>query len=134
LVVPLIGLYYLYVHREELLKAKIQPLGITDWSHRRLVSAASLIGSGLFIFAAGLLTDKGGNLVLISVGLGIAAWGVLALLLNWGLGSLIFGILLFIYGIYPGQNDFVKDFGMVVTLFGVVLLLCGWEVMRIAWF
>lgn len=44
------------------------------------------------------------------------------------------GILLFAYGIYPGQNDFVKDFGMVVTLFGVVALLAGWRIMRIAWF
>jgi exosortase len=38
------------------------------------------------------------------------------------------------YGIWPGQNDFVWDVGMVVTLFGIVLTLCGWQVMRIAWF
>jgi exosortase len=44
------------------------------------------------------------------------------------------GLLLFGYGIWPGQNDFVKDFGMVVTLFGIVLMLCGWSVMKIAWF
>jgi exosortase len=46
----------------------------------------------------------------------------------------VWGIALFGYGIYPGQNDFVKDFGMVVTLFGVVLALTGWGVMRTAWF
>ncbi|HMO26519.1 MAG TPA: exosortase/archaeosortase family protein, partial [Tepidisphaeraceae bacterium] len=34
----------------------------------------------------------------------------------------------------PGQNDFVWDVGMVVTLFGIVLTLCGWGVMKIAWF
>jgi len=79
LFVPLVGIYYLYIHREGLLKAKVQ----TAWS-------------GLLILLA--------------------------------------GILIFIYGIYPGQNDFTKDFGMVVTLFGLVLLLCGWEVMKIAWF
>ncbi|HXE51492.1 MAG TPA: exosortase/archaeosortase family protein [Tepidisphaeraceae bacterium] len=52
------------------------------------------------------------------------------------LGALIavIGLLLFAYGIWPGQNDFVKDFGMVVTLFGVVALLAGWRVMKIAWF
>ncbi len=46
----------------------------------------------------------------------------------------VFGIALFGYGIYPGQNDFVKDFGMVVTLFGVVLALTDWGVMQTAWF
>jgi exosortase len=46
----------------------------------------------------------------------------------------LLGILLFGYGIWPGQNDFIKDFGMVVSLFGVVALVCGWGVMKIAWF
>ena len=77
--VPLIGIYYLFVHREELLETRTY----TAWT---------------------------------------------------GLGILLFGILLFAYGIYPGQNDFVKDFGMVVALFGVATFLCGWQVMKIAWF
>src|SRR6185503_3262383 len=51
-----------------------------------------------------------------------------------GLPILIFGVLLFGYGIWPGQNDFIKDIGMVVAVFGVVALLCGWQVMKIAWF
>src|SRR5438874_298700 len=51
LFVPLVGIYYLYIHREGLLKAKVQ----TAWS-------------GLLILLA--------------------------------------GILVFIYGIWPGQNDF----------------------------
>jgi exosortase len=54
---------------------------------------------------------------------------------SWtGLVILVFGLLLFMYGIYPGQNDFVKDFGMVVTLFGMVLLLAGRAVMKVTWF
>jgi exosortase len=77
--VPLIGLYYLYVHREQLLAAKVK-----------------------------------------------AAWE--------GLFITVGGILLFAYAIYPLQNDWFKDVGMVVTLFGVVTLLCGWRVMKIAWF
>src|SRR5687768_11288996 len=77
--VPLIGLYYLYLNRDGLLRAKVQ----TAWS---------------------------------------------------GLAILLGGLLMFAYGIWPGQNDFVKDFGMVVALFGLVLLLCGWQVMKIAWF
>lgn len=67
-------------------------------------------------------------------GLALAGWAVLNLVFNWGLGTLIFGLLLSAYGIYPGKNDFVWDFGMIVTIFGVVLLTCGWAVMKIAWF
>lgn len=78
-IVPVVGLYYLYVNREDLLKAPVR----TAWT---------------------------------------------------GLGVLVLGILIAAYGIYPGRNDFVWDFGMVVTLFGVVLFLCGWRVMRVAWF
>jgi exosortase len=51
-----------------------------------------------------------------------------------GLVPLVGGLFIFAWAIYPGQNDFIKDFGMVVTIFGVVLLLCGWAVMKIAWF
>jgi exosortase len=79
IIIPLVGLYYLYANREPLLAAQRKP----GW------------------FGA-----------VITLG----------------------GILLFGYGIWPGQNDFVKDFGMVITLFGVVALLAGWGVMRIAWF
>jgi exosortase len=65
---------------------------------------------------------------------GVIALGALALVLNWALAATLFGLLSFAYGIWPGQNDFVRDFGTVITLFGVVLMLCGWDVMRIAWF
>jgi exosortase len=77
--VPIIGLYYLYLNRESLLKLPVR----TAWS---------------------------------------------------GLPILLAGLLMFAYGIWPGQNDFVKDFAMVITLFGVVSFLCGWHVMRVAWF
>lgn len=77
--VPVIGLYYLYLNREALLKTPVR----TAWS---------------------------------------------------GLPVMLLGLLIFAYGIWPGQNDFVKDFAMVITLFGVVTLLCGWRVMAIAWF
>jgi len=77
--IPVIGVYYLYANREQLLAARVRP--------------------------------------------------------GWlGAPITLLGILLFAYGIWPGQNDFVKDFGMVVTLFGLVALVCGWGVMQIAWF
>jgi exosortase len=77
--VPIIGLYYLYVNRDELRARKAH-----------------------------------------------ASWT--------GLPILLLGLLLFGYGIWPGQNDWIKDFGMVVSLFGLVLLLAGWSIMGIAWF
>jgi exosortase len=77
--IPLIGLYYLYIHRDELMS----------------------------------LPTKG-------------QWS--------GLGVLIGGLILFAYGIWPGQNQFVQGCAMIMTLFGVVVLLAGWQVMKIAWF
>lgn len=79
IVIPVVGIFYLYVNRDELMKAVVRPA----WS-------------GLLIVIAGIL---------------IAG-----------------------YGIYPGRNDTVWDYGMVITLFGVVTLMCGWQVMKIAWF
>ena len=67
-------------------------------------------------------------------GQGMAFWSVLVLLLNWGLATLLFGLLMSAFGIWPGRNDFIWDFGMVVALFGAVLMICGWQVMKIVWF
>ena len=47
---------------------------------------------------------------------------------------LLWGVLFSLWGIFPGQNDFFKDVGMVIALFGVVLMLSGWAIMRVAWF
>ncbi len=77
--IPVVGLYYLYINRDDLLKRKIQP----TW-----------------------------------VGLGIA----------------LMALVIFAYGIWPGQNQFTQGCAMILALFGVVLLLCGWDVMKIAWF
>ncbi|CAN5398087.1 hypothetical protein BH09PLA1_BH09PLA1_36750 [soil metagenome] len=79
IVIPIIGIYYLYVNRDELLRATVKP-----------------------------------------------AWTGLLIMLS--------GILIAGYGIYPGRNDTVWDYGMLITLIGVVLLTCGWQVMRVAWF
>ncbi len=79
IVIPVVGIYYLYVNRDALLAAKIKPA----WS----------------------------GLLIMLFGIGTAAWGI-----------------------YPGRNDTMWDYGMVITIFGVVLLMCGWEVMKVAWF
>jgi exosortase len=64
----------------------------------------------------------------------VAVVGALSLVFNWGMGILVFGLMVFTYGIYPGRDDFVTDLGDVITLFGLVLMLCGWAVMKVAWF
>jgi exosortase len=142
-IIPLIGLYYLYVNREELLKARFAPVLVRQWSKVRWMTALALALAGCGAYAAGLgleATGIGANapispaMVATTVGIGTVAWAVLVLALNAGLGTLLFGVLVTVYGIYPGQNDYLKDLGMVVALFGLVLYLCGWHVMRIAWF
>ncbi len=72
--------------------------------------------------------------ILSALGIAIGVLGVLVLALDWSIATILFGLGLFIYGFYPGRNDYLNDLGMVVTLFGIVLLLCGWNVMKIAWF
>ena len=64
----------------------------------------------------------------------VAFLGGLAILLDWGLACLVAGVLLSGYGIWPGQNDYLKDLGMVLAVFGAALTLSGWQVMRIVWF
>ncbi len=51
-----------------------------------------------------------------------------------GLIITLAGVLFFAYAIWPGQNDWFKDMGMVLTLFGLVTFMCGWRVMRTVWF
>src|SRR5437588_11669035 len=133
--VPVIGLYYLYIHRDELISAGVVSNLPCKPSKQRLLATATMIFGGLFAsfvvphFSHGTIGDAasvGGEF--------LAIWGALVLFLNAGLGTSIFGILFFAYGIYPGQNDYIKDLGMVLTLFGIVLTMCGWQVMKIAWF
>jgi exosortase len=84
----------------------------------------------LAVAAAGFIAYQGGNI----------AWrrrydAVLSRSAGWFGGFvMVWGILFSLWGIWPGQNDFFKDVGMVVSLFGVALLLTGWRVMRVAWF
>ncbi len=138
--VPIIGLYYLYVHREELLKANTEHFvsGKFMRPSRLWISAGMIaIGSLAYLVHRNIHIDAFSNIAgelaftaLEAVGI----LGFLALSLDWSLAVTIFGIGVYVYGIYPGQNDYLKDLGMVITLFGVVLLICGWDVMKTAWF
>jgi exosortase len=146
--VPIIGLYYLYVNRELLLHPQLPaPPRPRDAAMRcwGLITLAFLLTLALVHELAGEFFRAGAAFsVLASAGLAAGLWSFpkskFASSLwkhsaAWFGGYIVvFGIALFGYGIYPGQNDFVKDFGMVVTLFGVVLALTSWGVMRTAWF
>jgi exosortase len=149
-VVPIVGLYYLYVNRERLLSASLEDnrTRSTDWL-AMWVLLAFMLASPLGFLK--VLTPGIFKLASVAVFAGCVVALVLCIHLSntqspllhsakcssaqwFGGYILILGIALFGYAIYPGQNDFLKDFGMVVTLFGVVLALTSWNVMRVAWF
>jgi exosortase len=138
--VPVVGIYYLYLHLDELLAARVLPLLGNRFTKGRLISAGVTGAFGLVAWlvvpsASFIPAQYADYAALIGVaGQGLVGLAVMVLLLDWGLGSLLFGLMVSIYGIWPGQNDFVKDVGMVIAIFGAVLTLGGWGVMRIAWF
>jgi exosortase len=146
--VPIIGLYYLYVNREKLL----HPPELRTFSP--LAHAMALWGLIAFavvspLFYVKLLASEYFNYAAILAGVIVVAafvycWmrsesplieNALQSSSQWFGGYIVvFGVAFYGYWIYPGQNDFFKDFGMVITLFGVVLALTDWKVMQTAWF
>jgi len=122
--VPLIGIYYLFIHREELLRAAAMPR-----VRERAIRILAILGLALMAVAGAALLHKGEHgTPLLLVGILAAGLAVPAIVPTSGaFGSVLMleGLLVFAYGIFPGQNDYVKDLGMVITLFGVATLLCG---------
>ena len=135
--VPVIGLYYLYLNLDALRASRVRPLLGFDFNRWRFASAGVAIATGAMLryvlpTLPGVFTDYGAEIE--SLGSGVLVLGVAALALDWGLATLLGGLLFYAYGIWPGANDFLRDVGMVMSVFGIVLTLCGWQVMRIAWF
>jgi exosortase len=133
--VPLVGAYFLFTRRDELLRTRYSPLLGGAFTRSRLVSgliAMAVAVAGYFAAPALLPMTLVGYVQPLMYVVGGA--GLLALALDWGLASLLVGLAVSGYGIWPGQNDFVWDFGMVLTLFGAVLTIGGWPLMRVAWF
>jgi exosortase len=138
--VPCFGLFYLFIRRDELFAAPVKPLLGLDFTKSRLIGGLVFIGIGLvgyFVGGAVLEGQTRGLFALDAVaqtlGMAVIGLGVMVLLFDWGLGSLFFGLLVSAAGIYI-KNNFIWDVGMVATLFGIVLTMCGWRVMKIAWF
>ncbi|MEM6314835.1 MAG: exosortase/archaeosortase family protein, partial [Planctomycetota bacterium] len=135
--VPIIGLYYLFMRREELLAAPVRPLLGLDFSSSRLVGgiATVVVGVGLYLLGPTAFADMQLGLFNVgniaeTAGIGVVGLGVLVLLLDWGLASLVGGLVLSALAIWRIQNDYIWDVAMILTLFGVVLTLTGWSVTR----
>jgi exosortase len=135
--VPIVGLYYLFLNLDDLLKAKVRPLLGLDFTKTRFISVGALLVSGA-ILAYGLprlpgpFANYAGEFG--TLGSGVMALAGFVLVFDWGVGTLLAGLLTYAYGIAPGANDFIKDVGMIMSLIGAVLTITGWDVMRIAWF
>ncbi len=50
-----------------------------------------------------------------------------------GLPILLLGIVQTLVGVYPIQNNWTSHVGMIVTIFGMVLYLGGWRIIRVTW-
>jgi exosortase len=142
IVVPLIGLFYLYVNREQLLKAPVRSRRLGEnqrGGHLKTIGlmflAVCLLPAAI-VLALGLHHSALGVNVLIALVLAFANTVLSLYIPSQQLGFLILveGLAVAMFGIYPGRNDFVWDLGMVITIFGVVLMLTGWDVMKTAWF
>jgi len=150
LVVPLIALYFLYQHRNELRAA------VHDPSRREAktenVALALLVGflpiAGLTIYLIRATAAEGQMMPVLHQG-GIAMLaGLVGMLLfvpvrkpirallgaHVGEILLVLGIVGYILGIYPIRNDMAKGYSMILALGGLVWFLCGAKVSRIAWF
>ena len=52
----------------------------------------------------------------------------------WGLPLVMLGLYSYFWWIYPGRNDMFRGYSMIITLFGLALLLLGPAAMRVVWF
>lgn len=149
--IPLVGLYYLFLRRDELTASPVTPVIGDRFTRSRFTSAGIGIALGacgyfaspflakVLVMATGLGSGDASIVSLLAsmgqaMSFGLLLLSGLAIVFDWGLACLLGGLALSAWGIYPGQNDFVWDTGMILTLFGVVLTLTGWRIMRIAWF
>jgi len=128
--VPAIGLYYLYLNREALLKAEVRPM---LWGRLLRLTRVGVAGGMTCAGAVGWWLS-GENAYILTVAQAMVFYGALVVVFDWGLGTTLFGLFTYAYGINPGQNDFVQHSAIVATVFGVTLLVCGWEIMKVAWF
>ena len=142
IVVPLIGLYYLYANREDLLRAPVRSrrlgTGRRDRDLRTLgfMFLLTWLIPSVLVLALGLHDTVFGPRLFLAISVLFANVAATLFIPSFHLGLLILveGLAVAMLGIHPVHSDFVWDIGMVVTVFGVVLMLAGWDVMKVAWF
>lgn len=152
--VPIAGLYYLYVNREELLGMRPVQLRSRQLTMAAVWGMMQFMVWGVIAYMFVYVRDFFVHASVVGL-----SFGAITFALGWrlhvmtsarqitlvdrlwnssaqwyGVYILIWGLLFYQYGIYPGQNDMFKDYGMIITLFGVTLAAGGWPVMRVAWF
>lgn len=135
--VPIVGVYYLYIHLDELLRTRVKPLTGLDFTPARFISAAILAALGAVVWFAipqlpGLFSDYGNWFEFL--GKAMVGLAVFVAIFDWGVGCLLAGLLTYTAGVRPLSNDLIKDFGMILSVFGAVLTIGGWQIMKIAWF
>jgi hypothetical protein len=140
-IIPIIGLYYLFLNRDRLLAAPVKPILFERFTFARLSVGLGAVALGALAYGFGGRaiafvmgpSDTVGNIA--GVLGGALAGGACSCCCSAGAwATSCSACSVFAAGIYPVQNDWLSDYGMVHTIFGVVLTLCGWEVMRVAWF
>lgn len=52
----------------------------------------------------------------------------------WALPFVFFGLYAYLWGIYPGRNDMMRGYSMIITIFATALFLLGPSAMRVLWF
>ncbi len=159
LVIPFISLFYIHLHRSELAASRAdrrwRPLehGL-QWGALLITGLWLLLDTRLFpARLAGVMAFalRGplmwGSLLLTLLGplLFSAVWrpmlhrmGVKVETAMWcrclGLCILVIGIANYIYWIYPGRNDMLQGYSVVLALFGLLLMVLGPQRMAVLWF
>lgn len=150
LVVPLIALYFLFQHRNELRSAMAQPslrdakaenvalagvIGFLPMCLACLMALPQVIGpeNRLPMLQLAMVSIFAG---LVGAVLFIPVRNPIRSLLgaHVGIVLLLVGIVGYIVGVYPIRNDMAKGYSMILALGGLVWFACGAKVARIAWF
>jgi exosortase len=159
LVIPFISLYYIHLHRNELVASRAdqrwRPLEhalqwtsllvlalwgllLTDLLPGRLAGVMAFALRGPLMPGSLVLTLLGPLLfaamwrpILARAGLRVDASAWCRLL---GLLILVIGIANYIYWIYPGRNDMLQGYSVVLSLFGMLLMVLGPARMKTLWF
>ncbi len=160
LVVPLISLYFLHQHREELRHARANRLQVPTNDARRVwIAVLSVLFVGAIFF---VLRSMGGQLpaalveaklhYLLGAAAAVgAAWGGARLVMHAepvakatcsfmrihaGLVLMLLGIALYCLTLGPRafNNDMIKGYAMIMALGGLVWFVSGWAVAKVALF